>query len=226
MKRFVICIGVPRTATSFLYKLFRDCSNFSYTPTKETNFFLNEDSRNIDAYLKNFDIRSNNFFECSPAYFTSIDALKNMNIVLSEPEIIFCTRDTKLRFISQYKHHIKTISKYYSSFDEYCENANVFSNDWFHPNYNYRASDYKKIFLDLIEIFPIDKIHHLSFEEMIENKTAWIERIEEIAQCSFNNWDEIKKTNQSKTYEKSLILPPKLEKELQNFQNIFSDFIS
>ena len=94
MKKFIICIGVPRTATSFLYQIFRDCSDYSFTPVKETNFFLNEGSRTMEEYLKNFEIRSDNFFECSPAYFSSLDALRVIGSTLDEPEIIFCTRDT------------------------------------------------------------------------------------------------------------------------------------
>jgi hypothetical protein len=225
MKKFVICIGVPRTATSFLYQLFRDCSDFSYTPVKETNFFLSTNSETIEEYLKHFEIRSDNFFECSPAYFSSQDALKKISFTLSEPEIIFCTRDIKQRFISQYKHHIKTISKYFSSFEDYCENATTFSNDWFHPNYNYRASNYKRIYQDLLGIFPLDKIHHLSHDDLVSNKESWIMKIEEIAKCSFEGWDKKSKTNQSKDIKDDLIIPSKLAKVLENHQDEFLDFV-
>jgi len=225
MKKFIICIGVPRTATSFLYQMFRDCSDYSFTPVKETNFFLHEGSRTKKEYLKNFEIRSDNFFECSPAYFSSLNALKNICSTLNEPEIIFCTRDTKDRFISQYKHHAELISKYFSTFEEYCENAENFSKDWFHPNYNYRASNYKSIFQELLGIFPLDKIHHLSHDDLVSNKKDWVMKVEEIANCSFSGWDKKKKTNQSVQLEEPLEIPAKLQKTLEDFQDEFLDFI-
>lgn len=225
MKKFVICIGVPRTATSFLYQLFRDCSDYSFTPIKETNFFLSEEPLSLEEYIKNFEIRSDNFFECSPAYFSSLSSLEKICSTLNEPEIIFCTRNTKDRFISQYKHHAESISKYFPTFEKYCNNAESFSKDWFHPNYNFRASNYKKIFQDLLEIFPIDKIHHLSHDDLVANKQSWVMKVEEIAECSLSGWDKKQKTNQSAKLEEPLQIPRKLEEILDNHQDEFLDFI-
>ena len=100
-----------------------------------------------------------------------------------------------------------------------------FSKDWFHPNYNYRASNYKSIFQELLEIFPLDKIHHLSHDDLVSNKKDWVMRVEEIANCSFSGWDKKKKTNQSVQLEEPLEIPAKLQKTLEDFQDEFLDFI-
>ena len=228
MNKFVICIGVPRTATSFLHQLYRDCSNYSYTYIKESNFFIhnkNTKKRKVDNYLKLFNRRSDNYFECSPAYFSSYIALNGIKDCLVEPEIIFCTRNVKDRFISQYNHHIEKISPNFPTFEAYCESAFNESKDWFHPNYNLRCSEYLKTYLTLLKIFPKKNIHHLSFEELEYNPENWIKKIEKISECKFDNWERKKKTNQAKKVHEEYILPNKLNRRLENLEKNFLNFI-
>jgi hypothetical protein len=227
MNKFVICVGVPRTATSFLYQLYRDCSNYSYTPVKESNFFvhnINISKNEINDYFELFEKRSDSFFECSPAYFSSYKALKSINKHLESPEIIFFTRNVKDRFISQYNHHLDKISQNFPTFESYCENAFIRSNDWFHPNYNLRCSNYLKAYKILNKIFPKDRVHHIRYEELGHDPENWIKKIEKISDCNFIGWNKKNKTNQSINKNTELIFTKRLEKRLEKFEKEFLEY--
>ena len=223
MHKFIICIGVPRTATSFLYQLFRDCTDCSYAKIKETNYFLDLKGTK-KSYEKLFERRSEVFFECSPAYFSSMESLIKIKHELVNPEIIFCSRNIKERFISQYKHHYEIINKKYPNFNEYCADAFVNSNDWFHPNYNLRCSNYKKILSDLLEVFPIDKVHHLSQDELKNNPDKWVSRVENISQVKFKKWKQKNKTNHTKPTKEIFEFTEELNKELESYESDFHNY--
>jgi len=120
IKNAIFIVGIQKCGTGSLHNYICKQNDVGYTEIKEPHFLIH-DSQYVEAHLTKYlkKIRcnkSNNLIDSSTSYFTSEQALKNINLFFENPRIIVIARDKgeKLRSSIQ---HIKKREKCFDKRD-------------------------------------------------------------------------------------------------------------
>ena len=232
--QFFFIVGAQRCGTTYLTHLLNQHPNiqFALPLHPEPKFFINENAE-VNNFLKTHFIEDDQKYclgEKSTSYIESAKAAVRIKSKVKDPKIIISLRNPIERTLSNYffskknKIESRTLEEVFiNNIDE-----SVIGKDISVNPYDYlRRSQYEQYISKYIEIFGIDNIHFIKFENLKKSSQNEINKIFSFLNLKIFDVDIDVDTNKSKrnvvSKEVILFLTEYLSKDLIYFNSIFNN---
>lgn len=154
-----ICVGAPRSGTTWLYETLSEHPEIYMPGNKSVNYFNTHFDKGFDWYIKHFeDVREKVCGESSPLYLCEKDLFKNIKECLPEVKIILMVRDPLDRLESQIK-LMNTLHETSFSIKEHVEKSPIIL----------EYGMYHKRLTELKEYFDESQFHIVNYNNLMES---------------------------------------------------------
>ena len=171
--RFLFCIGVQKSGTSYLYQLMKQHKSVTFSEFKETHFFSNRNSgRSTDYYLKQFRIGHDTRYiaDFTPDYINRPEVLERISGEFGEDtRIIVLMRDPVKR----------AFSNYLMAFSRGRERRNFDTVAKDKDSMIIKRGLYADLLDNVFEYFTRSQVLLLVFEEFIKNPQKTMDQVAE-----------------------------------------------
>ena len=189
-----ILLTVPKTGSTSLYNAFKQHKDICVPLSKETWYFTNNSSKDIDWYADQFNHRKNEKIICDfvSTHIYSPGFAKKLKNTLPSAKIILLLRDPVSRCVSHYLHEVRlgnetrSLEQALSYETQVLKDKNVK-----YSNLAYRdiGSIYKKRSEELLEVFTNKNVMFVLLEELVNEQKLTLEKIWNFLEISYQSID-------------------------------------